>query len=75
MENMQNRFDWIFIMKIFLKMDKKTYLKEPQNDQVWSEWKYYFLKFQMFVFSLEYAEEHQQRSSDLSLVNEKIRLK
>ena len=56
-------------------MDKKTYLKEPQNDQVWSESKYYFLKFQMFVFSLEYAEEHQQRSSDLSLVNEKIRLK
>ena len=29
----------------------------------------------MFVFSLEYAEEHQQRRADLSFVNEKIRLK
>ena len=42
----------------FLKMDEKTYLKRPQNGPVWSEWKYYFLRFQMFVFSSEYAEEH-----------------
>ena len=39
-------------------MDEKTYLKGPQNDPVLSEWKCYFLKFQMFVSSLEYAEEH-----------------
>ena len=45
-------------METFLKMDEKTCLKLPQNDPVWSEWKYYFLRFQMFVFSLEYTEEH-----------------
>ena len=39
-------------------MDGKTYLKRYQNGLVWSERKYFFLRFQMFVFSLEYAEEH-----------------
>ena len=28
----------------------------------------------MFVFSLKYVEEHEQRSSDLSLINEKYYL-
>ena len=57
-ENLQNRFNGIFVMEVFLKMYEKTYLKEPQNDAVWSEWKYFFVRFQMFVFFLEYAEEH-----------------
>ena len=39
-------------------MDEKTYLKGFQNGLVWSEWKYFFLRFQIFVFSLEYAEKH-----------------
>ena len=39
-------------------MDEKIYLKGSQIGLVWSEWKYFFLRFQMFVFSLEYAEEH-----------------
>ena len=36
-ENLQNRFNGIFAMEVFLKMYEKTYLKEPQNDAVWSE--------------------------------------
>ena len=43
---------------MFLKIDEKTYIKVSENGPVWSEWKYCFLSFQMFVFSLEYAEWH-----------------
>ena len=39
-------------------MDEQTNLKGSQSGLVWSEWKYFFLTFQMFVFSLEYAEKH-----------------
>ena len=38
-------------------MDEKTYLKGYQNGLVWSS-ENTFLRFQIFVFSLEYAEEH-----------------
>ena len=51
-------YNWIFIAKIVVKMDEKTNLKRSQNGLVQSEWKYFFLRFQMFVFSLEYAEKH-----------------
>ena len=39
-------------------MDERTYLKRSLNGPVWSELKYFFLRFQIFVFSLKYAEEH-----------------
>ena len=41
-----------------MKMNEKAYFMGPENDPVWSEWKYYSLRFQMFAFSLEYAGEH-----------------
>ena len=33
-------------------MDEKTYFKRPQIVPVWSERKYYVLRFQLFVFFL-----------------------
>ena len=53
-ENFQNRLQ----LNIYRKTFFWKYLKGSQNGLVWSEWKYFFLRFQMFVFSLEYAEEH-----------------
>ena len=44
-------YNWIFITNVFLKMDEKTCLKGPKIGPAWPGWKYYFLRFQMFVFS------------------------
>ena len=63
-------YNWIFITRNFLKMDQKRYLKGPKNGPIWS------LRIQMFVFALEYAEEHLKLVKKLwHNVNEKIRLK
>ena len=47
-----------YLSQIFLNMDEKEYFKGTKGRPVRSQLKRYFLRFQKFVFTLEYAEEH-----------------
>ena len=54
-----------YLSQIFLNMDKKKYFKGTKGRPVRSQLKRYFLRFQKFVFTLEYAKEHRKPAKNL----------